>query len=166
MSVANEPTVRHSVLDRLIGTDRKWDGTRPTSWNEALAVVKKSLLRDLQWLLNARQISEPARSPHDYLAESMYNYGLPDIASLSAESADTPGKLRKYIEETVERFEPRLTGVRVTLSDPGSSTDRRVQFLIEADLRVEPDLERVEFDTVLEVSSGKFAVSSHDPADD
>ena len=78
-----------------------------------------------------------------------------------------PGRLRRFIEDAIETFEPRLTDVRVTSIQVGSSTkDRRVQFLIEADLKVDPDPERVEFDTVLEVSSGKFAVSSHDDADD
>lgn len=162
----SEPTVRHSVLDRLIGTDLKWDGTRPTLWHEALAVVQKSLLRDLQWLLNTRQISDPASSPHEFLSESVYNYGLPDITRLSADSSETPGRLREIIQQTIERYEPRLSNVRVSLTTKGSSTDRRVQFLIEADLKVEPETERVEFDTVLEVSSGKFAVKTHDSADD
>jgi type VI secretion system protein ImpF len=129
-------------------------------------VVKKALLRDLQWLLNARQVSDPAGPPHEFLARSLFNYGLPDIASLSADSPETPGMVLRFIEETIERFEPRLTNVRVSLAGPAESKDRRVQFFIEADLIVEPETERVEFDTVLEVSSGKFAVSSHDARND
>jgi type VI secretion system protein ImpF len=161
-----EPTLKPSVLDRLIGADRRWDGNRPTGWADSLEVVKRSLLRDLQWLLNTRQISIPAEDPHELLARSVYNFGLPDITALSAESSETPARLRRFIEETVERFEPRLTDVRVTLSDVGDSTRRRVQFLIEADLNIDPEPERVEFDTVLELSSGKFAVSSHGEAHD
>ena len=164
--MASEPTVRHSVLDRLIGTDRKWDGTRPKGWEESLGVLQKSILRDLQWLLNTRQISEPAGEPHEYLSTSIFNYGLPDITRLSADSSETPGRLRKIIKETIECYEPRLSDVRVSLLRTGSSTDRRVQFLIEADLKVDPETERVEFDTLLDVSSGKFAVTSHHAADD
>jgi type VI secretion system protein ImpF len=158
--MASEPTVRHSVLDRLLRTDRRWDGNRPVGWRESLDVAKKSLLRDLQWLLNTRQISEPAGPPLEFLPRSMYNYGIPDIASLSADSSETAGHLLRFIEKAVEDFEPRLSDVRVTLAESGSKNDRRVEFLIEANLRVEPDPERVEFDTVLEVSSGKFALSS------
>lgn len=164
--MATEPTVRHSVLDRLIGTDLKWDGTRPKRWEESLAVVQKSLLRDLQWLLNTRQISEPADKAHEFLSRSVFNYGLPDITQLSADSSETPGRLREILEETIERYEPRLSNVHVSLVRKGGSTDRRVQFFIEADLNVEPETERVEFDTILEVSSGKFAVTTHDTADD
>lgn len=161
-----EPTIKPSVLDRLIGSDRKWDGTRPRSWTESLDLVKRSLLRDLQWILNTRQISEPVGEPYELLSESIINFGLPDITALSADSAETPARLRRFIEDAIETFEPRLTDVRVTLSNTGDSKDRRVQFLIEADLRLDPDPERVQFDTVLEVSSGKFAVSSHQGKDD
>jgi len=161
-----DPTIKHSVLDRLIGSDRRWDGARPRSWQESLELVKRSLLRDLQWILNTRQISEPIGEPYELLAESVINFGLPDITALSADSSETPARLRRYIEDAIEAFEPRLTDVRVTLSSPGDSKDRRVQFLIEADLKLDPDPERVEFDTVLEVSSGKFAVSSHQGTDD
>jgi len=164
--MASEPTVRHSVLDRLIGTDRKSDGTRPSRFDQSLEVMKQSLLRDLQWLLNTRQVSDPADDPHELLSASIFNYGLPDITTLSATSSETPGQLRNLIEDTIERFEPRLTNVHVSLVKQGSSTDRKVEFLIEADLRIEPESERVEFDTVLEVSSGKFAVTTHNIADD
>jgi type VI secretion system protein ImpF len=161
-----EPSIKHSVLDRLVGADRRWDGSRPSTWAQNLELVKRSLLRDLQWILNTRQVSEPVEEPFDLLRDSAFNFGLPDITALSADSSETPARLRRYIEEAIERFEPRLTGVRVTFQEGGDSKDRRVQFLIEADLKLEPDPERVEFDTVLEVSSGKFAVSSHDPSDD
>jgi len=140
-----EPTIKHSVLDRLIGADRKWDGTRPKNWNESLDLVKKSLLRDLQWILNTRQISEPIGEHFELLSKSVINFGLPDITALSADSSETPAR---------------------TLSNPGGSKDRRVQFLIEAELNLDPDPQRIEFDTVLEVSSGKFAVSSHQEAND
>jgi type VI secretion system protein ImpF len=161
-----EPTIKPSVLDRLIGSDRKWDGTRPRSWNESLDLVKRSLLRDLQWILNTRQISEPVGEPYELLSKSIINFGLPDITALSADSSETPARLRRFIEEAIETFEPRLTDVRVTLSNPGGSKDRRVQFLIEAELKLDPDPQRVQFDTVLEISSGKFAVSSHQGTDD
>ncbi len=161
-----EPTIKHSVLDRLVGTDRRWDGNRPDGWTQSLDVVKRSLLRDLQWILNTRQISDPAVEPHDELSASVFNFGLPDITALSADSSETPAKLRRIIEDAIEAFEPRLTNVRVTLSSAAESKERKAQFLIEADLRVDPETERVQFDTVLEVSSGKFAVTSHQSNDD
>jgi type VI secretion system protein ImpF len=161
-----EPTIRHSVLDRLVGSDRRWDGNRPQGWRESLEVAKKSLLRDLQWILNTRQISEPVGEPYEFLKDSILNFGLPDITALSADSSETPARLRRYIEDAIQTYEPRLSDVRITISDLGDSKVRKVKFLIEANLKVDPDPERVQFDTVLEVSSGRFAVSAHHGPDD
>jgi type VI secretion system protein ImpF len=68
--------------------------------------------------------------------------------------------LRRTIEDAIELFEPRLTDVRVTLVDSGTSARRRVRFLIEGQLQTDPDPQQVEFDTVLEIPSKRFEVSS------
>ena len=108
------------------------------------------MLRDLEQLLNTRQISEPAKAPHKHLADSVYNYGLLDFSSLSADSAGTGDLIRRLIKESIERFEPRLTDVEVV--DPGedesdadgASSIRRIRYRVEATLRTDPDPERVE----------------------
>lgn len=160
-----EPLVRQTVLDRLIGGDLLYEGGSdrgrpPRSWEESVGLLKQNVLRDLEWLLNTRQTASPAGPEHPNLRRSAFNYGLRDIATFSADASTTPGELRRTIEDTIELFEPRLTDVRVTLVDPGSSTDRRVQFLVEGTLRTDPEPERVEFDTVLEIASKRFEVSS------
>ena len=160
-----EPAARQSVLDRLIGTDLLYEGAGdrgrpPRDWDESVALLKRNLLRDLEWLLNTRRTSELPTAEHEHLSRSLYIYGLRDIATFSADSSETPAELRRSIENTIELFEPRLTDVRVTLVDPAKSTDRRVVFLVEGTLRTEPDPERVEFDTVLEITSKRFEVSS------
>lgn len=161
-----EPLVRQSVLDRLIGADLLYEGAGdrgrpPRDWAESVAILKRNLLRDLEWLLNTRRVSEPARAPHEHLARSIYNYGLPDISTFSADSSETPAQLRSTIEDVIETFEPRLGDVRVALVDLADRADQKVKFLIEGTLQTEPEPERVEFDTVLEIASKRFEVSSH-----
>ena len=161
-----EPLVRQSVLDRLIGENLVYEGAGdrgrpPRTWDESVTVLKRNLLRDLEYLLNARQTSDPARAPHEHLSRSAYNYGLRDITLFSADSSETPGELRRTIEATIEQFEPRLTDVRVRLVESGTSTGRRVEFSIEGTLLTKPDPEQVEFDTVLEITSRRFKVSPH-----
>lgn len=161
-----DPLVRQSVLDRLIGGDLVYEGAGdrgrpPRNWDESVAILKRNLLRDLEWLLNTRRVSDPARAPHEQLSRSVYNYGLRDITTFSADSSETPARLREEIERTIETFEPRLAEVRVRLVDAGDRTDRKVKFLIDGTLRTEPDPERVEFDTVLEITSKRFEVSTH-----
>lgn len=165
-----EDLVRQSVLDRLIGADLLHGrggnrGRTARTWEESVKILERNVLRDLEQLLNSRQVSEPAEAPHEHLANSVYNYGLLDFASLSADAAGTGDRIRQLIKEAIERFEPRLVDVRVV--DPeededsksGGGARRRIRFRVEATLRTDPDPERVEFDTVLETTSKRFEVS-------
>ena len=164
-----EDLVRQSVLDRLTGSDLVSGGGsrqgRPARTWESVKLLEKNVLRDLEQLLNTRQISEPAEAPYVHLAESVYNYGLLDFSSLSADSAGTGDLIRGLIKESIERFEPRLTDVEVVdpgkdeLDADGGSSIRRIRYRVEATLRTDPDPERVEFDTVLETTSKRFEVS-------
>jgi type VI secretion system protein ImpF len=162
--------VRQSVLDRLIGADRivaggGGEGRQPRTWEESVRLLEKNVLRDLENLLNTRQVSAPAGPPHDHLENSVYNYGLLDFSNLWGGSAQSPEEIRRLIKEAIEFFEPRLMDVEVV--DPLEGEDaerderlrRTVRFRVEATLRTDPDPERVEFDTVLDVTSKRFAVS-------
>ena len=165
-----EDLVKQSVLDRLIGSDRIVAGGggagRPArTWEESVRLLERNVLRDLEHLLNTRQISDPAAFPHEHLERSVYNYGLLDFSNLSADSSRTPDEIRRLIKEAIELFEPRLTDVEVV--DPDSEEEdggsgklhRRVRFRVEATLRTDPEPERVEFDTVLDVTRKRFEVS-------
>lgn len=163
-----EPLVRQSVLDRLTGDDLLYEGAGdrgrpPRTWEDSADLLRRNLLRDLEWLLNTRQVSEPADDTYEHLRRSVYNYGLRDISTFSADSSETADELRRVIERTIERFEPRMTDVRVTLVTDASSKDRTVRFHVEGTLRTEPDPERVEFDTVLEITSKRFEVKTAAP---
>jgi type VI secretion system protein ImpF len=156
MNQRNRPrTVRQSILDRLV--DR---GARePADWDASVEELKANLLRDLEWLLNARETGSPATAPRVELERSIYNYGLPDFASMSADAATTPARLLRSIEREIELFEPRLKDVRISRAGGGEKKSRDLKFVIEATLQLDPDPERVRFDTVLEMHSGRFTVS-------
>jgi type VI secretion system protein ImpF len=181
-----EELVHQSVFDRLIGADRVEElvlpeappaessrtGKKPAkprpaihrrlprTWEESVEILKRNVLRDLELLLNARQISNPAASPFDQLERSAYNYGLRDLSSYSADSADTPGELQRMIERAIGLFEPRIQDPRVKLVAGATPQSSKISFLISGTLRADPDPERIEFDTVLEVSSKRFEVSN------
>ncbi len=153
-----ERTVQWSVLDRLIDTDPHSSAEAALTWAQSVRELKRALRRDLEWLLNTRRIVEPAPEGFNQLRESLYHFGLPDVTSASAESTDTRNWLRRQVEETITLFEPRLSGVRVTVSAVGELARREVRFVVEALLRMEPSPEQVVFDTVLEISSSTFEV--------
>jgi type VI secretion system protein ImpF len=129
------------------------------SWSESVRRHRVSLQRDLEWLLNTRRITVPAPAAYPEVQSSVYHYGLSDITSLSRDSDDTRTQLVRQIEECIRLFEPRLTAVQVTTGEAGGADAHRIRFIIDALLRMEPNPERVTFDTVLEVTSGEFHVA-------
>jgi type VI secretion system protein ImpF len=148
-----ERTVRQSILDRLID-----EADPPSSAAETVRAFRAAVLRDVEWLLNTRRIAEPAPDACPELQRSVYHFGIPDITSLSADSDGARKRLLRKVEECIALFEPRLSGTRVTLAPDEEGGGRRIRFVVEGMLRMDPSPERVVFDTVLETSSGKFKV--------
>jgi type VI secretion system protein ImpF len=155
-----EPTVRQSVLDRLIDKELELRADPPLNWSKSVAQLRQSVLRDVGWLLNTRRIIRAAPAHLPQLAASVYNYGLPDITSHSRDADETPTLLARQIEECISQFEPRLTAIQVTVrNDYDTSSSHRIRFSVDALLKMEPDPERILFDTVLEVTSGEFQIA-------
>jgi type VI secretion system protein ImpF len=163
MTGGTEPTIRLSVIDRLLGTATGAEGSGST-WSGSVEALKQSLVRDLEWLLNTRRIAEPAPDRYPEVRRSVYHFGLPDVSSKSADSIEVQQALSRDIEECIRIFEPRLTDVRVGLRQSTEEGSRLARFVIEALLRMEPNPERVVFDTVLETPTGKFFVRGDDDA--
>jgi type VI secretion system protein ImpF len=149
----NDRIVRRSVLDRLIQSG----APEPRTAAESISALKTSVLRDIEWLLNTRRIADPAPAALEELHDSVYHYGLPDITSVSADSPSVRRELLRQVEECIERFEPRLGGVRVS-EPPGDEHSRHIRFHVEALLRVGGEPEPIHFDTVLDPASGRFNV--------
>ncbi|TVP74202.1 MAG: type VI secretion system baseplate subunit TssE [Gemmatimonadales bacterium] len=154
---------RLSVLDRLAGgAGPREGGGDPEA---TLARYRQSVTRDLEWLLNTRRLPDPG--PLDDFPElrtSVLSYGPPDISSLSGDSSTTRRQLQRQMEQLIRTFEPRLTQVRVRLEEEGAGGGRRIRFGIQASLRLGSEAERMEFDTLLELASGRFIVKGGDHA--
>lgn len=156
MATVADRTVRLSVLDRIQGDDLP----EHISWSMSVQRYKASVLRDLDWLLNTRRTSQQAPEEMVELSHSLYHYGLADITSMSGDSTTVRRWLVRHVEEVIEQFEPRLAEVRVVPVTKDDGNVRSVRFSIEALLKMDPNPERVVFDTVLEITSGKFQVKS------
>jgi len=162
--------IRQTVFDRLIGADLLYEGAGdqgrpPRNAAESIALLKRNLLRDLEWLLNARQVSDAEEIPLEHLKNSVFTFGLPELSSYDAASAANPEGLQQSIARSIERHEPRLRNVEVTPIELKNRFDRLVRFHIEGDLLIESEMERIEFDTVLKTSTKRFEVKE-DLADD
>jgi type VI secretion system protein ImpF len=154
----NEVRIVPSVLDRLLDDRPEETREAPASRQTSLRLLKQSVRRDLEWLLNTRQEPGHEAGETSEIARSIAGYGLPDFTSWNVRGGADQETLRKAVEEAVARFEPRLEGVQVTL-ETVSEVDRTLKFRIEARLRVEPVPEPVTFDSVLQLGSQEFVLS-------
>ena len=158
-----ETTVRLSVLDRLIDEDPKRQVEVPLSRSKSLQMLKAALRRDLEWLLNTRRPLDADERELNGLAGTLFEYGLPDITSLSMRSSRDQNRLLRAIEAAIAQYEPRLESVRVSLQSIADST-RSLHFMIEGLLRVDPAPEHIYFDTVLEPNTGEYEVKGEGSA--
>jgi type VI secretion system protein ImpF len=145
-----------SILDRLIDPE-----SAGTSIMTGYTVEKMyaAVLRDLDDLLNTLHTAHDIPAAFPETRDSIVAFGLPDLASVEAISVDQRAAIGKAIKRAVERFEPRLRAVKVTLLKPDEDLTRRsIRFRIDGRLAVDPAPD-VAFDTILEMGSSKYLVS-------
>jgi type VI secretion system protein ImpF len=152
-------TVSPSLLDRLIDREPNAKHDAAMSRPQSVRLLKASLRRDLEWLLNTRRNAEAAPESMNELSQSLYNYGLPDFAALSINSPKDRDRLLLELENTVALFEPRLRDIRVSMvEETGGGYSRVIHFQIEAMLQMDPAPEQVSFDSILQLSSGEYQI--------
>ncbi len=150
------------LLDRLIdlAPDQKRDPAASSS--DSLIAVRNAVRRDLEALLNARRRWRSWPDSLSELAVSPVGFGIPDF---SAGAFNDPGQreeLRLEIEDTIRRFEPRFTSVRVILGQAESLTESGLRLRIDAILHAEPAPEPVTFDTFFDPSIDEVIVVARD----
>lgn len=160
-----ERNVLTSFLDRLIDDQPRAQKDPTLSFDESVRVFKQSVLRDLEWLLNTRRSVPNGRPLTGEIEQSILNYGLPDVSALGARDPDAQGRLVRNVEGTIARFEPRLSGVRAELvGGDDSERPQELHILIHATLEMDPSPERIVFDTLIDVSTGRFSLEDHEDA--
>jgi len=161
---AGETTITISVLDRLIDVEPENRMENPLSRAQSVRLLKNSVRRDLEWLLNTRRIAELPDEGLKEVNRSTYTYGLPDLSSVSVGSSGDRNRLVRNILATINLFEPRLANVRLVLVETPDSGKKDVRLRIEAMLRMDPVPEPISFDTVIELKSGSCHLSGGDDA--
>lgn len=159
-----EETVTQSVIERLIDLDPAAKTDAPQTRSQSVRQLKAGLRRDLEWLLNTRQIAGGVPEQFPELEGSLYGYGLPDVSNMSASSIRDRNRLLRTLESTITAFEPRLSGVKVSIVESGQNSGRQLRFQIEALLLMDPSPELISFDTVLELSSGEYQIKGEQSA--
>ncbi|WP_395673091.1 type VI secretion system baseplate subunit TssE [Inquilinus sp.] len=153
--IASRPRATHParrpLLDRLIDPESGVDSSPSAA--ESVELLRRSVHRDLEALLNARR---PWRSVPDTtpaLRLSPLGYGMPDFTAGAFNERRQRDALRLEVEETIRQFEPRLTQVQVQLADDGDLLRSTLRLRIDALLRVDPAPEPIVFDTVVDTTT-------------
>ena len=147
-----------SFLDKLFDDEPHLPAS-PAMRQLSLEELKATVARDVEAILNTRI----ALTEHELLAlpecrKSVLTYGLNDFAGLSLASHYDRTFICKSIQQAIERHEPRLQQVAVTLEMNQQSTNA-LYFAIQALLVVHPAEEPVSFDAMLQPSTLQYSVT-------
>jgi type VI secretion system protein ImpF len=157
------------LLDRLIDDAPDEHRDRPLQTAEAVALLRRSVRRDIEALLNARRRWRSWPDGYRELAVSPVGYGVTDFAAGVFNDPAQRDRLRAQIEQTIRRFEPRLAQVRVVLIDTDNTQDATLRLRIEALLQVEPAPEPIVFDTLVDPATAEVQIkpnsADHPPSD-
>jgi len=148
--------VKPSLLDRLVDVSVLGPGS--PQWYTPRQMTD-AVRRDLESLLNTRRTSQQLCDGLAEVENSLITYGVPDASGLQVITNAQRNAVARTIERTIERFEPRLSRVKVHILGPGTRKDRVLRLKITGRLHVEPAVD-VGFDGSLELTTGHISMAS------
>jgi type VI secretion system protein ImpF len=148
------------LLDRLVDLDPSESADKPLSSSAALKVLRESVCKDLEELLNTRRRWRSWDPHYTELNQSLAGFGLPDFATGAFSDPRRGEELRHLVEATIRCFEPRLVSVNVTLLENADKFSPTLRLRVEALLKVDPTPEPITFDTFVELDTKNVTVSA------
>ena len=150
-----------SLLDKLLGIEGHSPG-KGTHVRLSVDQVKESVARDIEALLNAHPgLSDESLAGFPHAARSLLTLGLADITSLSMASDRDRQRVKDAIRQALADHDPRLREVEVDVR-PSFQASTSLCFTIRARLMLNPEVEPVAFDAVLQPGSNRYDVSRSD----
>jgi type VI secretion system protein ImpF len=122
--------------------------------------LREYVRRDLDALLNCANLDAVVDlSAWPHVQGSVLNFGMPSLAGRMARTVD-PQQIAGAIEIAIRRFEPRLSGLRVTaeMGEDGKET-HVLAFRIEAQLWGQPLPQQLVLRTSIDVDTGSVNVA-------
>jgi len=150
-----------SLLDRL--TDEEPNNPLESRDKRVLSLraLRKSVLRDLAWLLNANNL-DAVENLEEYpeVAHSVVNFGVPDFTGHTASNIDISA-IELLIRQAVWDFEPRLirNTIRIFVhTDEQKMSHNALTFDIEGELWAQPVPEQIYLKTELDLETGSISI--------
>jgi type VI secretion system protein ImpF len=150
--------VQTPLLDRLIDDAPDQPRDAAVSAADSIQTLRNAVRRDVEALLNARRRWRSWPSHTTELAVSPIGYGIPDFASGAFTDPHRREELRREIETTIRRFEPRFLSVSVSLIDTPDRPDATLRLRIDALLHAQPAPEQVTFEGLVDRMTDEIVV--------
>jgi len=150
--------LRPSVLDRLFDNEPHNQVEQDVDQYQHLKQLRSSIRRDLEYLLNCRYCINEPPSELCEVQHSLFNYGLPDLATINIIDIEQRSRFIRKLERTLLTYEPRFKSMKITFLDNDDSIDRTLRFRIETVIYADPLPEVVIYDSVLESTTRSVSV--------
>jgi type VI secretion system protein ImpF len=108
MAESNRDRINPSLLDRLTDEAPGSASAARAGASVTLSELRKSVLRDLNWLFNSTQLltAEEIES-FPQVRNSVVNFGLPALSGLAASGVNI-AQLERSLKQAIADFEPRM----------------------------------------------------------
>ena len=120
--------------------------------------LKQSVIRDLQWLLNAGRLETTQDlSIYPHVRQSVLNFGIPDFTGMAASNADRT-TLERALRQAIVDFEPRILKNTLKVRAQAAAEHNTLVFEVEGELWAQPLPERLYLKTILDLELGSVEV--------
>jgi len=149
-----------SLLDRLTDDNPGSQRESRDRWVLTLQQLRAAVLRDLSWLLNTDNLHAAELAEHPHVAQSVLNYGFPDLSGLTATNVNAT-ELTRIVRQVIRDFEPRLlpnsVKVKAVVAEDQYNPNA-VTFEIKADLWAQPVPVDMLLRTQIDLETGQVTV--------
>lgn len=156
--LTNRERIQPCLLDRLTDDEPQSKAESRDKRVMSSPQVRKSVLRDLGWLLNTSQrFSRGELDDFRNVATSVVNYGIPDMVGLTASGVD-PVSIERRMIEAIQLYEPRIIRRGLTIravADQDEMSPNAVTFEIKGDLWAQPLPESMYVKTSVDLETGQ-----------
>ena len=160
--LASRDRLQPSLLDRL--TDDEAEILQEGRDKRVLSMrgLRRAVLRDLAWIFNTPgldMVQDLSAVP--LAAQSVINYGFPDLSGRTASGLDI-GDVERLLREAIWHFEPRILRetLEVTAFAVGDErgSPNQVDFEVRGELWGQPLPERLYLKTELDLEIGEIKI--------
>lgn len=162
--LSQKEKLQPSLLDRLTDDDPHHKKESRDKRVLSLKELRKSVIRDLGWLLNTNNLSSiQDLSEYPYVEHSVVNYGVPEFAGRPSSNFDFSG-IQRLIRQAVWDFEPRILRQTVKINihtNTNEMNHNALTFDVEGELWAQPVPEQIYLKTELDLETGDVKIINY-----